>query len=252
MALGNIFEQHGIKEVADVQFEALETDAKLGVNKGDIVLYLDTLKISTLETTAEQTEAKGGKGNPPLIIWDFGKEITVTLQDALFTMASIAVMNGVAVSSSAVTVRRTEEVTLAATQTLKLAPTGSVRFINLTKGTRGFAGSTSIIASTAVSGASIGDRVKLFYDTAATAGASYSITISAETFPGAYKVIGDTYIRNQNNVDSGYQFVINRAKVDSSSTLTMEAEGDPAVFDMNLRVLRDDDKNMIKFIKYDL
>ena len=34
------------------------------------VLYLDTLKVSTIEQTAEEAEARGGKGNPPLIIWD--------------------------------------------------------------------------------------------------------------------------------------------------------------------------------------
>ena len=88
----NIFEQYGIKEVADVQFEALEDNSRLGVEAGDVVMYLDTLKISTIETTADQTEAKGGKGAPPLIIWDFGKEITLTLQDALFTTTSLAVM----------------------------------------------------------------------------------------------------------------------------------------------------------------
>ena len=64
----NIFEQYGIKEVADVQFEALESDKRLGVEAGDVVMYLDTLKISTIEVTADQTEAKGGKGNPPLIL----------------------------------------------------------------------------------------------------------------------------------------------------------------------------------------
>jgi len=31
---------------------------------------LMTLKVSTIEQTAEQAEARGGKGNPPLIIWD--------------------------------------------------------------------------------------------------------------------------------------------------------------------------------------
>ena len=30
----NIFEQYGIKEVADVQFEALESDSRLGVEAG--------------------------------------------------------------------------------------------------------------------------------------------------------------------------------------------------------------------------
>lgn len=83
----NIFEQYGIKEVADVCLYAIELDE----NDDEIyvpVLYLDTLKISTVEETAEQTSARGGLGNPELIIWDYGKEITVTLEDALYSPAS--------------------------------------------------------------------------------------------------------------------------------------------------------------------
>lgn len=34
------------------------------------VLYLDTLKVSTTEQTGEQAEARGGKGNAPIIMWD--------------------------------------------------------------------------------------------------------------------------------------------------------------------------------------
>ena len=63
-------------------------------------MYLDTLKVSTIEVSADQTEAKGGKGNPPLIVWDFGKEISVTLQDALFTTTSLAVMTSAAVKEA--------------------------------------------------------------------------------------------------------------------------------------------------------
>lgn len=58
------------------------------------VLYLDSLKISTVEQTADNTSARGGKGNPELIIWDFGKEISLNLQDALFSAKSMAVMFG--------------------------------------------------------------------------------------------------------------------------------------------------------------
>lgn len=54
----NIFNQYGIKEVANVYFEALEDDLKTGVYKGDIVLFLDSLKVSTIETTAENTAAR--------------------------------------------------------------------------------------------------------------------------------------------------------------------------------------------------
>ena len=83
----NIFEQYGIKEVADVCLYAIELDE----NDDEVyvpVMYLDTLKIASVEETAEQTSARGGLGNPELIIWDYGKEITVTLEDALYTPAS--------------------------------------------------------------------------------------------------------------------------------------------------------------------
>ena len=83
----NIFEQYGIKEVADVCLYSIELDE----NDDEIyvpVLYLDTLKISSVEETAEQTAARGGLGNPELIIWDYGKEITVNLEDALYSPAS--------------------------------------------------------------------------------------------------------------------------------------------------------------------
>lgn len=83
----SIFEQYGIKEVADVCLYAIELDE----NDNEIyvpVMYLDTLKISNIEETAEQTSARGGLGNAELIIWDYGKEITVTLEDALYTPAS--------------------------------------------------------------------------------------------------------------------------------------------------------------------
>ena len=89
----NIFEQYGIKEVADVTLYAIELDE----NDEEIyipVLYLDTLKISSIEQTAEQTSARGGLGNPHLITWDYGKEITVNLEDALYTPASMSMLWG--------------------------------------------------------------------------------------------------------------------------------------------------------------
>ena len=57
-------------------------------------MYLDTLKVSTVEQTAEQSSARGGLGNPELIMWDYGKEITVTLEDALYSPASQSLMWG--------------------------------------------------------------------------------------------------------------------------------------------------------------
>ena len=58
----NIFERYGIKEVGNVYFEALAAEENAGIKAGDIVLYLDTLKVSTVETTAESVDARGGWG----------------------------------------------------------------------------------------------------------------------------------------------------------------------------------------------
>ena len=64
--MANILERYGIKEVADVTFYEITSTGGIGAP----VLYLDTLKVSTIEQTADEAEARGGKGNPPLIIWD--------------------------------------------------------------------------------------------------------------------------------------------------------------------------------------
>ena len=89
----NIFEQYGIKEVADVVFYSIELDE----NDDEVyvpVIYFDTLKVSTLEQTAQQAIAKGGLGNADLIVWDYGKEITLRLEDALFSPASQGMLWG--------------------------------------------------------------------------------------------------------------------------------------------------------------
>ena len=83
----SIFQQYGIKEVADVCLYAIELDE----NDDEIyvpVLYMDTLKVSTVEESTQSTSAQGGQGNPKLITWDYGKDIVVNLDDALFTPAS--------------------------------------------------------------------------------------------------------------------------------------------------------------------
>jgi len=88
----NLFQQYGIKEVADVIFYSINS---IGDEEYYTpVLYLDTLKVSTLEKNAEKVTANGGYGNKKLIAWNFGKEITLNLEDALFSPASMSLMWG--------------------------------------------------------------------------------------------------------------------------------------------------------------
>lgn len=88
----NLFQKYGIKEVADVVFYSITTVGD--ENFYTPVLFLDTLKVSTLEKSAEKVVAKGGKGNKQLITWNFGKEITLNLEDALFSPASMSMIWG--------------------------------------------------------------------------------------------------------------------------------------------------------------
>ena len=88
----NLFQKYGIKEVADVVFYSITAIGEEEFYTP--VLFLDTLKVSTLEKTAEKVEAKGGKGNKKLISWNFGKEITLNLEDALFSPASMSMIWG--------------------------------------------------------------------------------------------------------------------------------------------------------------
>ena len=88
--MASILDRYGIKEVADVTFYEINQDG----TPGKPVLYLDTLKVSTIEQTAEQVDARGGKGNPKLITWDYGKEITLNIEDALYSPKSMSIMLG--------------------------------------------------------------------------------------------------------------------------------------------------------------
>jgi len=81
----------------------------------------------------------------------------------------------------------------------------------------------------------------------------HMIEISADSFPGTYKVVGDTFVRSkETGEDERFQFVIPQAKMTSEQTITLEADGDPSVFDMNMTVLRPDDGVMVKFIQYNV
>lgn len=86
----SILDRYGLKEVADLTWFHIGADG----NPDYPVLYCDTAKVSTTEFTAENSSARGGKGNAELITWDFNKEINVTVEDALFSAKSLAIMLG--------------------------------------------------------------------------------------------------------------------------------------------------------------
>jgi hypothetical protein len=237
--MATILDRYGIKEVADVTFYEINENGQ----PGKPVLYLDTLKVSTIEQTAESTDARGGKGNAALITWDYGKEITVSLEDALYSAKSLALQYGDvdSVGAAEATVRKTlwkenmnadnvsavingVEITLEDPDYYKA------------DGTEGSADEYAYVTGTF------------------KAAGAYTIDVSANSFPGTYYVTGDTYARSEaTGKDEFFQFILPKAKVLSeSNTITLEAEGDPTVFSMSLKVLRPKDGVMMKLVQYNV
>ena len=246
--MANIFEQYGIKEVADV------TIYKVGGTSSSPTytpfLFLDTLKVSTLEQTAEQVDARGGKGNPKLITWDYGKEINVTLEDALYSPRSMALMwggeNGV-----------WENVTTI-TKMLKYTGKGNETDASTIVDGLGKAWKVNYQLTDEGTTASVTkfEKDKIYtleVEATATNGAAKKLVIGSDDFPGTYKIVGDTYARNRNTGEDEYfQFIIPRAKMSAEQTLTLEAEGDPTTFNLNLTVLRPENGSMLELIQYTL
>jgi hypothetical protein len=288
--MASILDRYGIKEVADVTF--YEIDATTGA-AGKPVLYLDTLKVSTIEQTAETSDARGGKGNPKLISWDYGKEITVSLEDALFSAKSMAIMfgNGVASTPTAGKVQRVAVArkgsdtantyvnidlkdpnggavrtkvwfgtTVPAGQEGKVFTTANPKISRLTDAdgdpSKDYISASDSTYATAeecntfIDGLTEGAKFFVTYDLDVT---KTEVIISGDSFPGTYYVTGDTYARSDvSGKDQFFQFIIPKAKVTSENTITLEAEGDPSVFNMNLTVLRPDSGEMMKLVQYEL
>lgn len=252
--MATILDRYGIKEVADVTFYELDNAG----NPASPALYLDTLKVSTIEQTAEEAEARGGKGNPPLIIWDYGKEITVTLEDALFSAKSMAIMFGNGrvkpYKGGEAYIMKTEQFLATAEELPEEKKNGSgwnYRYeapdgkLHEKINPRFFDAEGKEVEAFA-----IGQRYFCTYDLLVEGSV---IEISANSFPGTYYVTGDTYARSEaSGKDEFFQFIIPKAKVQSENTITLEAEGDPSVFNMNLRVMRPADGKMMKLVKYNL
>lgn len=254
--MADILQRYGIKEVADVTFYHIN---KITNEPDYPVLVLDSLKVTSIEQTAETTEARGGKGNAKLIVWDFGKEITVNIEDALFSPKSLSIMfsdSRVLEDTDATEkgyIKKSARVVATndgATPTLKL----DGKQIEVTEITelKWYIAEEGKVELTEVTETTTFKKGRTYIATWKHPVAAKSIiTITPDSFPGTYYVTGDTMIRSERTGEDEYfQFVIAKAKMQAEQTISMEAEGDPSTFNMSLQVLRPENGEMVKFIQY--
>lgn len=270
----------GVKEVANVTFYDLLTN--------EPVLFLDTLKMTNLENSAETVYATGGQGNSRLVGWDYGRTATFTIQDALLNPKALSMQLGTETKEQKETIHAREHViakydgsanfTVEVTELIKadsgvagvVIPnvyltdtTGKEHKSKIAMATATFG--TSTIGTKTVSEITIpatametagytgtDDVPVLVYFVFETVDNAEVVTVSSDKYSGFYKVVGDTLWRNeQTGADELVQFVAPKVKITSAFTMTMQADGEPSVFDFNLDVFKDSGStDMVKFIKY--
>lgn len=226
--------KYGLKEVADVIFFDIQTDRP--------VLVFDTLKVSNIENASESAEATGGKGNSPLVSWDYGRTATLTMQDALLSDQSLAMLAGTEVTTGADVPNITRYEVVVVGEGGAFTPSHDVAGeVTAYDNSTGVLGETLSVTGEAgemkVAGATAGDRVALFYESVADEDSTL-VTFQSDKFPSIYRVVGTSLVRDTDGIDHPFQFRIPRAKLQSGFTFTMDPEN-VSTFDFNLQVLVD-------------
>ncbi|ADM73694.1 virion structural protein [Lactococcus phage 949] len=218
----------GIKEVADVIFFDIAT--------GKPVLFFDTLKTSSIENASETTDATGGRGNAKLMTWNYSRTATLQMQDALLSLESMAVLAGTEVVAGTTLYKREKLAVKTNTATLSETPSESTKVTIVDKD--GKEVSAARVSGTSVTGLDGQTTVSAYYEYKAPSSAK-TVKFVSDKFPGAYRVIGDTIVRdNATGKDRVAQFMIPKAQLQAGFTFTMDAEN-VSTFDFNLDILRD-------------
>lgn len=80
-----------------------------------------------------------------------------------------------------------------------------------------------------------------------------TLVINATTFPSKYKIVGETYIREQRTQkDSRYQFTINRAVISPETEISLSADGDPTTFSFDITALSPQNELMMELKQFDV
>lgn len=277
--MASILDRFGIKEVFDLWF--YEIDETTG-RAGKPVLYIDTAKTSSVEQTAEQTDATGGKGNAVLVSWDHTKEVTVNIEDALFSQKSFSVIYGSGTVPKRDPIPAIEKLALAnvnnngaveyftadvfdpttkeakrmnvipaANEALQLPDKITIEEAQITIKTICKEDGTDL-ETTSLTGLT-GEENKKVFIKYTVPGEGTTLQIKADDFPGTYYVVGNTYARSdKTGKDEFFQVIFRKAKMQAENTLELSADGDPAVANLSLKLLRPDDGVMMEVVQYNL
>ena len=233
----------GVREICNVVFKAADTRTigSTTFQKGQPVIYFDSLKTSTMEQATTTVYAQGGRGNTRLVAWEGEKTLTFTMEDALISEMGLAILAGAnlyeAKEGDTLLVHVTETT---ADGKVSKAPAKAdegknlgIKFYALELDDNGDVTGAPIAVtiddSMKVTGIEEGKIYLVDYYTEKKSGA-YQIDIEPQCFGGNFYIEADTLFRDTKGTDHAAQFVIPNGKIQSNFTLSMASSGDPSTF----------------------
>ena len=256
----------GVREIANVVFRA-KNEQRIGNQtfaKGQPVFYLDTAKTSSMEGAATTVYATGGRGNTRLIAWEGEKTLTFTVEDALLSPISFAMLSGAGVIKGAADSEKevhfhqtTNAVIGAATNggleidltdalesTEKICPTAPIYIMKLDsygdltgEVLTGWSVDSTGKKLTHGNVAGLTGAVMVDYYVLKKEGTVSELQIDAEHFGGYYYVEADTLFRRQSDgKDLPANLTFPNVKIQSNFTFSMASTGDPSTFTFTMDV----------------
>ena len=235
--------QFGVREIANVVLKAKST-MKFGSSnfeKGDPVLYFDTLKTSTVEGAATTVYATGGRGNARLISWDGERTITFTMEDALISPMGLAVLSGAGlITSTDEVLHFTERLVADEDGAVTLSKTPSAKH-PIYYGVVDADGTvpdklTKVDTAEEIEGTA---GATVFVDYYAAQAGSLLIDIEPGKFSGNFYLEAATLFRDTNGDDHAAEFIIPNCRVQSNFTFSMASSGDPSTFTFTMDAFPD-------------
>lgn len=239
-----------IRDAAEVTFYSLVT-----ADNGKPIVTLKTLKTSDVETSGTTVYARGGRGNAKLVGFSSDREAKLTLQDAIFDNAALAMLTGNAIEEGAQTVQLFYDASPATTSgdvTLPNVPAANgIKFVypvaNGALGTA-FTGSSAALkgvhyetwtTGSVLSFATDEDPVRIYYEST-TGATAKTITITSDSFGGTFRIVANVIIRDEETKEDFYgQLIIPCGKIEDNFKFSFAADGDPSVLDIPVEILKD-------------
>ena len=248
----------GSREICNVVFRA-KAATRIGNQtfvKGQPVLYIDSAKTSTVEGAATTVYAQGGRGNTRLIAWEGEKTLTFTVEDALLSPISFAMLSGAGlfkgkdgeetVHVHMTTYAQVDNAEIDLTDALgvndkicKTAPiyvmktetdgsiTGELVPVKLDESGKKLVPQEGVSFDKSV----IGTTVMVDYYILKSGTTVSELIIDAENFAGYYYVEADTLFKRQGDgANMPANLTLPNVKIQSNFTFSMAATGDPSTF----------------------